>query len=266
MRAYENSLALNPKDQDALGGLAFAYYEQKNWRDEIAVYEKIGTLAPDADTYIDIGKAYVQLKEFASAIAADRKAVDLAVADYHKKKTSEAIAEAAYTSLYLGRTYVAARDNAKAHLAFAQTVKYGQQLPPKSFDYSKYTEEGQEADVALSLDKSGNTTVSLAPWTGGDLPGSIASTTKYRLVVAARPGSTIQLLATGLSKGWLASFCSDKICAPMQRTVNIPASGVKIFEFQLIPNDPHAAAHTRVQVRATGISGNAVSSTISASR
>lgn len=264
--AYKKAIALNPKDGDSIGGLAFAYYEQKNWRDEIATYQQLNALAPDPDTYVSIAKAYVQLKDYPNAVANDRKAVELTEAAYAKKKDKESTINAAYTWLYLGRAYSEAGDAANAHISFSNTMKYGQQLPRKGVDYTKYTEEAQEADVALGLNMNGKTTVSLAPWTGADLPGSLSSTVKYRLVVASRPGSTVQLTATGLSKGWIASFCSDKICSPMQRTVSIPASGVKIFEFQLIPNDAHAAAHTKVQVRATSGGGNAVTGTVVASR
>ncbi|MDQ6930255.1 MAG: redoxin domain-containing protein [Candidatus Eremiobacteraeota bacterium] len=261
--AYTSALSINSKDESALGGLAFAYYEKKNWKDEISAYRRLVAITPDPDTYISIGKAYLQLKDYAGAVAATRKASDIAVAAYNKKKSTDTIVNAAYTSLYLGRAYAQAGNNASAHVAFTNTVSYGQQLPRKSVNYAKYTEEGQEADVALGLNAGGKTMVSLAPWTGADLPGSIASTTKYRLVVAGRPGSTVQLAVTGLSKGWLASFCSDKICAPMKRAATMPDSGVKIFEFQLISNDAHALRHTRAQVQATSPSGNAKTAIIS---
>jgi len=264
--AYKMAVALNAKDQDSMSGLAFAYYEQKNWRDEIATYQQLSALAPDPDTYVSIAKAYLQLKDYPNAIANDRKAVEIAEAGYAKKKDKEATINAAYMWLYLGRAYSEAGDVANARVAFSNTMKYGQQLPRKGVDYAKYTEEAQEADVALGLNANGKTSVSLAPWTGADLPGSLANTVKYRLVVASRPGTTVKLAATGLSKGWIASFCSDKLCSPMQRTVAIPASGVKIFEFQLIPNDPHAAAHTKVQVRATSGDGDAETGWVAGSR
>ncbi|MFN2527685.1 MAG: redoxin domain-containing protein [Candidatus Baltobacteraceae bacterium] len=264
--AYKKAIALNAKDEDSISGLAFAYYEQKNWRDEIATYEQLNALGPDPDTYVSIAKAYLQLKDYPNAIANDRRAVEMAEAGYAKKKGNESTINAAYTWLYLGRAYSEAGDVANAHMAFSNTMRYGQQLPRKGVDYAKYTEEAQEADVALGLNTNGKTSVSLAPWTGADLPGSLSSTVKYRLVVSSRPGTTVQLAATGLSKGWIASFCTDKLCSPMQRTLTIPASGVKIFEFQLIPSDPHASAHTKVQVRASSGDGEAVTGTVVASR
>ncbi len=264
--SYQKALALSAKDQDALGGLAFAYYEQKNWGAEISAYQQLAALNPDPNTYISIGKAYLELKQYGNAIAAERKAVALAEASFRKQKTRDSTVYGAYTWLYLGRAYTVAGENASAHAAFMQTLRYGQMLPRKSTDYAKYTEEAQEADVALGLGNGGKTTVSLAPWTGPDLPGSLSSTVKYRLVVAGAPGSTVRLSAVGLSKGWLASFCTDRLCSPMQRIVALPSSGVKILEFQLIPNDARAAKHTSVRVHAAGSAGSATTSQVVASR
>src|SRR5205807_10395614 len=143
-----------------------AYYEQKNWRAEIGAYQQLNALSPDPDTYVSIAKAYAELKDWPNAIAADRKAVAMSESSFKQKKTRDSIVLAAYTWLYLGRTYSTAGEIANAHSAFAHTLAYGQMLPHKSVDYAKYTEEAQEADVALALDSNGRTTVSLAPSTG----------------------------------------------------------------------------------------------------
>lgn len=269
--AYQKALATNVKAQhdDSLSGLAFAYYEQKNWRATIDAYQQLvaQSASPDPDNYISIGKAYLELNDYQNALAAERKGAALADRIVAKKKNSDNLVGAAHSWLYLGRAYQQAGDNANAHLAFAKTAAYAQQLPKKSSAYARYNELAQEADVSLALSPNGKTTVSLAPWTGADLPGSIASTVKYRLVVASHPGSTVNLKATGLAKGWIASFCTDKICAPMQRAVTLPDSGVKIIEFQLIPSDPKAPKHTSAKVEATAAGGvNITTSAIVASR
>lgn len=257
--AYQRALAIDPKDQDSLGGLAFAYYEQHDWKNEIDAYSRLAALNPDPDTYVSIGKAYQQLKDYSSAAAAEKKAVDLALANYAKQKTTDTTIYAAYTWLYLARGYVEAGDIPNAHNAFAQTMRYAQQLKRGTGEYQKYTEEAQEGMISLSL-PNGKTAVSMAPWTGPDLPGSVKSTLKYRLVVAGKPDSVVHLRATDLAKGWIASFCSDKVCAPMQLVLTMPASGVKIIEFQLIPNEANAPKHTNASVHATGGSGNASTS------
>jgi hypothetical protein len=112
-----------------------------------------------------------------------------------------------------------------------------------------YLEEAQEATVALGLSApaSDGPAVSLAPWTGAELPGSVPNTIKYRLVVAGVAGHNVNLTAADVPKGWVASFCTDKICAPFKVSVAIPDSGVKVVEFQLVPPQAKSAA-PRVRV------------------
>ena len=265
LSAYLHVLQLDPKNTDALSGLGFAYYEKKDWGGEINAYQQLETLTPDSDTYIDIGKAYLQLKDYGNAVASDRKAVQLAEEALAKKKTRDTIVDAAYTWLYLGRAYTTANDKPNAHLAFVKTMHYGAMLPPKSTDYEKYTEEAQEADVALNIGNSERPGISLAPWTGADLPGSVASTIKYRLVVSGKADSNVQLRATNIAKGWIASFCSDRLCSPMQLALHLPTSGVKIVEFQLIQSQKRAPKHTTFRVQANGVGGTAASAVMLAS-
>jgi hypothetical protein len=119
-----------------------------------------------------------------------------------------------------------------------------------------YLEEAQEATVALAAaHPEGKTALSLAPWTGPDLPGSVSSTYKYRLVVAGTPGKTVALAASGLPKRWVASFCTDRVCAPFRTTVALPESGVKVIEFQVIPQAAAASAPT-VRVDGDGASAS----------
>jgi hypothetical protein len=98
--------------------------------------------------------------------------------------------------------------------------------------------------------------VSLVPWTGADLPGSIPNTIKYRLVVADVAGRSVTLRTSGVPKGWVASFCSDRVCAPFRVSVAIPESGVKVVEFQLVPPAAKAPAP---KVRVSGSDGAGVS-------
>jgi hypothetical protein len=121
-----------------------------------------------------------------------------------------------------------------------------------------YLEEAQEAQVALDLGGThAATTVSLTPWTGADLPGSIPNTVKYRLVVAGQAGKSVALHAAGVPKGWIASFCTDRVCAPFKVSVALPDSGVKVIEFQLVPPD---AKSVTPRVRVIGNDGAASAS------
>lgn len=257
--AYEGALALSPKDQDALSGLAFAAYELKDYSKQIAADEQLAASSPSPDIYVSLGNGYAAGKDFQSAEKAMASAVSLAQAQVEKKPhDSKAIRTLAWTHLYSGRTYAKAGDRAAAHRQFAQLMTWTLKLPKNDERYAMYLEEGQEADIALEMSAAGKTSVSLAPWTGPDLPGSIASTLKYRLVVGGSPKRSVTLRATSLAKGWIASFCSDRVCAPLRTTVMIPASGVKVLEFQLIQNDSKAAKHTRVNVEASDGSTKAI--------
>ncbi|MDQ6932653.1 MAG: redoxin family protein [Candidatus Eremiobacteraeota bacterium] len=250
--AYERALALSPKDQDALSGLAFAAYELKDYSKQIAADEQLAALAPSPDIYVSLGNGYVARKEYGAAEKAMASAVALAQARVATTPhTAKAIRTVAWTHLYSGRTYAKAGDRAAAHREFAQLMAWTLKLPKNDERYAMYLEEGQEADIALELGRDGKTTVSLAPWTGADLPGSIAGTIKYRLVVGGNPKRSVTLRATDLAKGWIASFCTDRVCAPLRTSVIIPPSGVKVVEFQLIQSDAKAPKQTHVNVEAS---------------
>ena len=114
-----------------------------------------------------------------------------------------------------------------------------------------YLEEAQEGSIATGITGRA-TALSLAEWTGADLPGSIASTLKYRLAISAAPSSQVTLRASGLPKGWVASFCSDRLCRPFTATLQVPAVGVKIVEFQIVPGSAPAPASVRIDALAAG--------------
>jgi tetratricopeptide (TPR) repeat protein len=81
-----------------------------------------------------------------------------------------------------------------------------------------------------------------ARYRGPDLPGSVASTLKYRLIVAAPADAKVTLRAAGLRPNWVASFCADGLCSPQTVTFSAPGSGVKTYEFQLVPPEAGARA------------------------
>ncbi|MDQ2873151.1 MAG: hypothetical protein M3R35_08505 [Candidatus Eremiobacteraeota bacterium] len=92
------------------------------------------------------------------------------------------------------------------------------------------------------------TTLAFSPWHGKVLqasPGAI----QYRLSVRGTPHTTVKLAAIGLARGWIASFCTDKVCSPMQYSMELPGSGTGAIEFQVIRNDPSAPHRTHVVVR-----------------
>jgi thiol-disulfide isomerase/thioredoxin len=260
LAAYREAAALNAKDDDALSGIAFAAGRLNQSDVQIDADRKLVALQPDSvDALVELGIALGKAKQFSDAYGTFAKAVVLAKKHVDKDLGSpSSVRKLAWTHLYAGRTYAKGGDAAHARTEFEQVMAWTQKLPKNDIRYEMYLEESQEAIVALGLSKpAATTTVSLAPWTGADLPGSAESTLKYRLVVADMAGKNVALHASGVPKGWIASFCTDRVCSPFKVSVAIPQSGVKIIEFQLIPPDETSKIG---KVRVTGTDGRYSSS------
>jgi peroxiredoxin len=255
LAAYRATLALDPKSEDALSGVAFVAARLDQVAVAIDADEQLAALTPDSvDAQVELGITYGRAKRWSDAYTAFDRATTIGKRHVDAKPGDASIVrKLAWAYLYEGRTYTKGHDAVRAKAAFEQLMAWTQKLPANDIRHDMYFEEGQEAIVALELAKPvTTTTVSLAPWTGADLPGSIASTIKYRLVVADKAGKTVALRAAGVPKGWIASFCSDRVCSPFQVSVAIPQSGVKVIEFQLVP--PNATAKVG-KVRVIGNDG-----------
>ncbi|HEV3086855.1 MAG TPA: redoxin domain-containing protein [Candidatus Elarobacter sp.] len=244
--AYERGLALAPSDADLLGGYAAALHATGDDARATDVYAKLTQVDPSVDSFVSLGISAGDAKRFNDGAVAFAQAIGRARAAVKAKPgNAKATRKLAWAYLYEGRMFAKAGETAKARAAFAQTTAWTQKLPKNDSRYAMYLEEAQEATVALdAAHPSGKTAISLAPWTGPDLPGSVTSTYKYRLVVAGTPGKNVALSAAGLPKRWVASFCSDRQCAPFRTTVALPSSGVKVIEFQVIPQSAARSAPT----------------------
>ncbi len=264
LAAYRRGLAVSPNDVDLLNGYAAALHAIGDDAAATDAYTTVTHVDESVDAFVSLGVSAGNARRFSDASVAFAQAIGRARAAVAAKPTdAKAIRKLAWAYLYDGRMYVKAGDTAKARAAFAQTTAWTSKLPKTDGRYAMYLEEAQEATVALDIaHPAGKTALSLAPWTGPDLPGSVTSTYKYRLVVAGTPGKTVALAAGGLPKRWVASFCSDRVCAPFRTTVALPPSGVKVIEFQVIPQTVVPAAPTirvdgdgataRIRVPATG--------------
>jgi peroxiredoxin len=244
LTAYQAALAIKPDDMNALGGAARAASRLDRSDDTIAFDERIVKADPQSvDAQISLGLAYAHAKRFPEAYAAAAAGTALAAKEADAKPGDvKALKMLAWSHLYAGRIYAKGGETEKARAEFDATRAAALRLPPTNNRYAMYIEESQEATVALGLGTGPRqTTVSLAPWTGADLPGSVPSTIKYRLAVAGNAGANVNLTTQGLPKGWVASFCTDRICAPFKVGVTLPPSGVKVIEFQLIPDAPGSA-------------------------
>jgi tetratricopeptide (TPR) repeat protein/thiol-disulfide isomerase/thioredoxin len=239
---YQAALAIAPTNAGLIASLGRAYYRLHDYDGMIAQSERYTQLKPnDGDGWSDLGLAYQRIGKFHDAVAPYEKSLALLRADAKKTRTQDAIADVADTSLDLADVYVSLGDVAGAKRTFAQANAYGDRLTPGG-EYKRLkrnvkerTQEGLVAVALATTSTDGKPVISIAPWSGPDLPGSVASTIKYRLIVAAPANAQVTLRATGLKPNWVASFCTNGLCSPQTVSFASPASGVTTYEFQLIP-------------------------------
>jgi hypothetical protein len=100
------------------------------------------------------------------------------------------------------------------------------------------------------------THLSIEPWTGSDFQTTASDAAKYRLSVTGKPNSTLQLRVRGVAKGWLAAFCTPRLCSPQRIDVVLPRSGNAVFQFELIRESDGAPKQSGATI--TNIDGASV--------
>lgn len=78
------------------------------------------------------------------------------------------------------------------------------------------------------------TRLTIQPWTGSDLQRTTTAAAKYRLEVTGKPQAIVHLQASGVANGWLAAFCTPKVCSPQRVEATLPPSGLAVLQFELI--------------------------------
>jgi thiol-disulfide isomerase/thioredoxin len=252
---FRAALAIDPHDSEALSGLAAALAESGDHAAAVPVATRLAAAAPSYAHEIELARDEAAVGNHAATIVAIDAAIPLA-----GKKSPAALA---WTHLYAGRAAVTLADTPRAHQEFVAAQAAAERIPRANPRYAWYLEQSQEALVALGLAGGRpTTTVTMSPWTGPDLPGSVTSTYKYRVVLSGPPGKAATLHASGLPKHWIASFCTDRVCAPFAVESTIPASGVLVIEFQVVPDDTNDHAHPTVRIDATAGAKRSVTSTV----
>lgn len=94
--------------------------------------------------------------------------------------------------------------------------------------------------LALSL--------SLGPYAGPPSSGNIPGTAKFGVTVSGRPGSSVRLRTVGIPRDFVASFCTNRVCAPFRVSFVLPASGRQTIELQLVAKTAAARPPTDVVV------------------
>jgi hypothetical protein len=95
-------------------------------------------------------------------------------------------------------------------------------------------------------------TVLLTPWHGPSLPTAPTGqyATKYALTVHGTPNERVDLRADGAAKGWIAAFCTPRLCAEFHTSLTLDKHGIGRLQFDLVRIDPKASPHTRVIIQA----------------
>lgn len=261
LSAYKAAAALEPKNADALSGIAQSARQLHEYTTVVGADQALVALDQnDVPSLVQLGVDAGTAGQFDRARAIFDRAVAVATrkADAFGAQASD-IRALAFAHLYYGRTETKAGNAQRAKRQFALAAQTALRLPKSDPRYAIYLEQAQEGTVALDLGNGPHDklALSIAPWTGPELPGSSPGTAKYRLVIAGRPNTEINLSASGLPKGWIASFCTDRFCAPLRLTTTLSTAGLRVIEFQLVPPDVKLSAHLpHVQILASdGTSG-----------
>jgi hypothetical protein len=95
--------------------------------------------------------------------------------------------------------------------------------------------------------------LALTPYAGpaANIGGDVVST-KFSVVVRGKAAQTVRLRAVGVPAGYLASFCTKRVCAPFRVSFALPASGRESIELALIENVPGVRKPVSVTVAAPG--------------
>jgi hypothetical protein len=92
------------------------------------------------------------------------------------------------------------------------------------------------------------TRLQLTPWHAANLPTTTSAAVKYLLTVRGVPHAHVHLRARYVAKGWIAAFCTQKVCSPDQTMLDLNAKGTSAIEFELIRNDSTASHSTGATV------------------
>lgn len=94
--------------------------------------------------------------------------------------------------------------------------------------------------------------LALGPFAGAEPAGTRPDAPKFSVTVSGKSGQTVRLRAVGVPSGYIASFCTNRVCAPFRVVFALPRSGRESIELQLIENVPGARKPRMVTVAADG--------------
>jgi hypothetical protein len=100
--------------------------------------------------------------------------------------------------------------------------------------------------LILNVALASPTRLTVSPWTGSNMATATSAAIRYRLRIEGAPNATLVLRADKVAKGWLAAFCTPRVCSPMRVDVTLPQSGRAEYLFEMIregkTGPPHSGA------------------------
>lgn len=91
--------------------------------------------------------------------------------------------------------------------------------------------------------------LAISAWSGANYTTTDIAAVRYRLVVAGAPGTSIHLRAEGVAAGWIAAFCTPRLCSPQHVDGVLPPSGRAVYAFELFRESSSAATHSGAVIR-----------------
>jgi len=238
VQAYRQALFIVPDEPHALMALSDALSHEGDDDGAVQTMMHYTALAPDDGAgWNALGKYQTRARRYTDASASYDHALTL----LEKNVTSggpDAVFAAADAALDDATATLRAGNAARATQLFERAKALCAALSPGSAYAEAKTEFAQRAQEGIIAAASGSDRpqplVTVGPWSGPDLPGLSGAQHAYRLLIAAAPGSQLVLRARGARPHWIAAFCGDGRCSPQSVSIQIPPSGVKAYEFELV--------------------------------
>jgi cytochrome c biogenesis protein CcmG, thiol:disulfide interchange protein DsbE len=208
---------------------------------------------PDYPTYVDFVTAEFACDgDRAKALEIDRAAFSWVEVSARSDPSSENLMNVAWAAMRLGDELAKSGDARDARAAYESGLPFESlttNLGPTSEAQAAF-KLLHERVLALQLGSGGGLKLWIGAWTGAPLPGSPAGSIRRKLVVVGTPNATVELSGSGYAPGWLPTFCTANLCAPLRRIITLSQAGTFTLEFGMVRNGDRASRSTPVTVTA----------------
>jgi thiol-disulfide isomerase/thioredoxin/tetratricopeptide (TPR) repeat protein len=223
---FDIAMKLAPKDTRAYDGAYMAAYEQKEYAKAADIAAAEAQLTPDdPEAWLTVASSQNALKDYPTALEAERKALALVSQTYAKNPASKANAyELGRVWLKMARTQLLAGN----HVAARPLLVQAQAAAPTTI----VAQQASEQYVALEPSQ-----IAIDKTESMQAKGESAQPAKVYVIIRnpSSQGRKINLTASGLPPKWLVSFCYSTVCNPYKVSFALPAGGSKRIELLVAP-------------------------------